>query len=68
MASLAPRRYRSRPRKLTTEQEAQIRTLAGRRSLRALAGRFGVSHETIRAILATPTPAHGGVRPSRAAA
>ena len=42
----APRR-----RKLTPEQEAAIRALAGTRSLRALAAEFGVSHETVRTAL-----------------
>ena len=42
----APRR-----RKLTREQEEAIRVNAGNRTLRELAADFGVSHETIRAIL-----------------
>ena len=42
----APRR-----RKLSPEQEAAIRALAQTRSLRALAADFGVSHETVRAVL-----------------
>jgi len=40
-----------RRRKLTPEQEAAIRAVAGTRSLRSLATDFGVSHETIRAVL-----------------
>jgi transposase len=41
----------SRPRKLTPDQEAMIRALAGTKSLRSLAAEFGVSHETIRIIV-----------------
>ncbi len=44
-------RYRTRARKLTTEQEADIRSLAATRSLRSLAADFGVGHETIRAVV-----------------
>jgi hypothetical protein len=44
-------RYRSRARKLTPNQEASIRALAGTKSLRSLAADFGVSHETIRTVL-----------------
>ena len=40
-----------RARKLTDDQEADVRRLAHGRSLRALATLFGVSHETIRAVL-----------------
>ncbi len=40
-----------RPRKLSAEQEAAIGAEAGTRSLRELAAEFGVSHETIRAVL-----------------
>ncbi|MDP9363309.1 MAG: GntR family transcriptional regulator [Chloroflexota bacterium] len=40
-----------RRRKLTEEHEAAIRVEAGTRSLRELAAAFGVSHETIRAVL-----------------
>ena len=47
----APRRYRARPRKLTPEQEDAARALAATRSLRSLAADFGVSHETVRAVL-----------------
>ena len=43
----APRR-----RTLSSEQEAAIRALAATRSLRSLAAEFGVSHETVRAVLA----------------
>ena len=38
-------------RKLTVEQHAAIRALAATKSLRSLAADFGVSHETIRAVL-----------------
>ncbi len=44
-------RYRARPRKLTPAQESAIRALAATRSLRSLAADFGVSHETVRAVL-----------------
>ena len=44
-------RYRARARRLTAEQESAIRALAATKSLRSLAGEFGVSHETIRAVL-----------------
>jgi hypothetical protein len=44
-------RYRARARRLTPEQEATIHALAGTRSLRSLAAEFGVSHETIRAVI-----------------
>ncbi len=40
-----------RRRKLSSEQEAAIRALAQTRSLRVLAAEFGVSHETIRAVV-----------------
>ncbi len=40
-----------RRRKLVPEQEAAIRTRAGIHSLRELAAEFGVSHETVRAVL-----------------
>ena len=39
--------HRARARKLTPDQEASIRALAGTKSLRGLAVQFGVSHETI---------------------
>lgn len=39
-----------RRRKLSPEQEAQIRALAGTTSLRSLAAEVGVSHETVRAV------------------
>jgi len=43
---------RSRPRKLTLEERDTIHSEANSgRSLRSLAGAFGVSHETIRAVL-----------------
>jgi hypothetical protein len=44
-------RYLARARRLTPEQESTIRGLARRKSLRSLAVDFGVSHETIRAVL-----------------
>ncbi len=47
----APRRYARRPGKLTAGQESAIRALAGTKSLRSLAADFGVSHETVRAVL-----------------
>ena len=40
-----------RRRKLTPEQAVAIRLRAGSRSLRELGAAFGVSHETIRAVL-----------------
>jgi hypothetical protein len=40
---------------LTAEQESTIRALAATRSLRSLAAEFGVSHETIRAVLRETT-------------
>jgi hypothetical protein len=46
-----PSRYRARARRLPVEQESAIRALAGTRSLRSLAVDFGVSHETIRAVV-----------------
>jgi hypothetical protein len=44
-------RYCLRARKLTPAEESAIRALAGTKSLRALAADFGVSHETVRAVL-----------------
>jgi hypothetical protein len=44
-------RYQVRARKLTPDQEALIRALAVNKSLRGLAAEFGVSHETIRAVV-----------------
>ena len=52
-------RYRTRARRLTPEQEAEIRALAGTRSLRSLAADFGVSHETIRAVVRQDRAAGG---------
>ena len=40
-----------RRRKLSPDQEAAIRRLAAAKSLRELAAEFGVSHETVRAVL-----------------
>jgi hypothetical protein len=48
------KRYRYRARNLTPAEEATMRTLAGTKSLRALAAEFGVSHETIRSVLYDP--------------
>jgi DNA-binding CsgD family transcriptional regulator len=48
---LVHRRYNSRLRKLTPPQQDEIRSLASSKSLRSLAADFGVSHETIRAIV-----------------
>ena len=42
---------RNRAHRLTLEQEHAIRALAGTKSLRTLAADFGVSHETIRAVV-----------------
>ena len=51
----SPPRFRCElRRKLTPDQEAAIRSLAGTKSLRALAADFGVSHETVRAVLRRP--------------
>jgi len=36
---------------LTLSQESEIRALARTKSLRSLAADFGVSHETVRAVL-----------------
>ena len=41
----------ARQRKLSPEQEAAIRACGGHRSLRELAAAFGVSHETVRAVV-----------------
>jgi hypothetical protein len=46
-----PSRYRVRARRLTPEQGSKIRALAVTRSLRSLTADFGVSHETIRAVV-----------------
>ena len=46
-----PHRYHCRAHKLAPAQEATIHALAGTRSLRSLAAEFGVSHETVRAVL-----------------
>ena len=70
VAAPAPRRvsgrsqrasyHTPRRRKLTHEQEAAIRAGAGNRSLRELAAEFGVSHETVRAVLRGPRSADVG--------
>ena len=44
-------RYSVRARKLTPAEESTLRALAATRSLRALAADFGVSHETVRAVV-----------------
>ncbi len=54
-------RYRYRSRKLTPVEEAAIRALATRRSLRSLAAEFGVSHETIRSVIRDPVNVQSGV-------
>ena len=46
--------YLHRPRKLTPAQVSAIRALTGTKSLRELAAEFGVSHETVRAVLRAP--------------
>jgi hypothetical protein len=51
-----------RRRKLSCEQEASIRREAGNRTLRDLAGEFGVSHETIRTVLRQEAPALAEMR------
>jgi hypothetical protein len=48
-------RYRARARKLTLAHESTTRALAGTRSLRPLAANFGVSHETVRAVVSHST-------------
>ena len=50
----APRRH-----KLSSEQESAIRGEAGNRTLRSLAADFGVSHETIRAVVRQDRKAAG---------
>ncbi len=67
IAAVPPRRVSGRskrtayhaPRqsKLTAEQKATIRSIKDNRSLRELAAEFGVSHETIRALLRKEPPA-----------
>jgi hypothetical protein len=43
---------RLRARRLSAGERAQVQALSGTKSLRSLAADFGVSHETIRAVLA----------------
>jgi hypothetical protein len=43
-----------RARGVPLEQEAEIRALAGIRTLRSLAAEFGVSHETVRRAVKGP--------------
>ena len=47
----------ARVRQLSPDQEAAIRALAQTKSLRSLAADFGVSHETVRAVLRRDQPA-----------
>jgi hypothetical protein len=47
----SPRRFGARARWLAPEQESAIYALAGTKSHRSLAAEFGLSHETIRAVL-----------------
>ncbi len=71
MAEAPPRRvsgrsqrtsyHTPRRRKLTVEQEVAVRFLAATRSLRSLAAEFGVSHETVRAVLRESVPESDGV-------
>ena len=42
---------RARPRRLSPEEQEAVRALAPNRTLRELAAEFGVSHETVRAVL-----------------
>ena len=42
---------RHRAHRLSAHERSQIRTLSGTKSLRSLTADFGVSHETIRAVL-----------------
>ncbi len=44
-------RYARRARRLTPTEESVIRALASTKSLRSLAADFGVSHETVRAVI-----------------
>ena len=43
-------RYSQRAKSLSSAEEAAIRALASRKSLRSLAAEFGVSHETLRRV------------------
>ena len=51
-----------RPRRLPPEQEARLRRMATGRTLRDLAAEFGVSHETVRAVLRDARRARGAAR------
>ena len=53
VSGLSKRASYQTPRKgkLSTNQKASIRANSGNRTLRELAAEFGVSHETIRAVL-----------------
>ena len=42
---------RARPRRLSPAEREAVRALAPNRTLRELAAEFGVSHETVRAVL-----------------
>ena len=57
--SARPTYQTPRRRKLSPEQETAIRANAGSLTLRELAADFGVSHETVRAVLRSPVT-HGG--------
>ena len=48
-------RYALRAHKLGPAEEAAIRSLAATKSLRSLAAEFGVSHETVRAVVRART-------------
>ena len=52
-------RYRYRAHKLPAAEEAVIRALAATKNLRSLAADFGVSHETVRAVLRSPYAREG---------
>jgi hypothetical protein len=49
--TLSPHRFGARARRLAPEQESAIYALAGTKSHRSLAAEFGLSQETIRAVL-----------------
>jgi hypothetical protein len=59
--SSTPLSYRARARKLTAEQEAAIRALAGTKTHRSLTVEFGVSHESVRATLRSAGTPDAGV-------
>ena len=47
---------RARPRRLSLEEREALRASAPNHTLRELAAEFGVSHETIRAVVRSPAP------------